>query len=244
MNAYFRDKNQTPSKTVLLIETKEDEKVSSKDLDNISNVINEIYSTESLTDEKWLLESSEKWCQDREMYLSIVKSIAIYDGSEKKILPTAIPDLMRNALSVSFKTNIGTDWFDDASKRFDNYEVPENKIPFGLETLNDVTLGGVTRKTLSLILAGVHVGKTLTLVHLASDYARLGYNVLYISMEMGEMEIMHRIDANMTKTPMHLIKEMGKEKFMGRIGGIKSRGYGKIKAIQFPTSMAHVRAFL
>lgn len=243
MDVYFRKNNQTPKKTILLIETKEDEKVSSKDLDDVSKVINEIYSTEPLSDEKWLLESSEKWCQDREMYLSIVKAISIYDGSESKILPTAIPDMMRNALAVSFKTDIGVDWLADAEKRFDGYEVPENKIPFDLETLNDITLGGVTRKTLNLILAGVHVGKTLTLVHLASGYARLGYNVLYISMEMGANEIMHRIDANMIKTPMHLIRDMGKAKFMKRIDHIKSKGYGKIKAIQYPTSMAHVGHF-
>ena len=177
------------------------------------------------------------------MYLSIVKAISIYDGSEKTILSSSIPDMMKNALAVSFKTDIGTDWIEDASKRFDSYEVLENKIPFDIETLNDVTLGGVSRKTLSLILAGVHVGKTLSLVHLSAGYARLGYNVLYISMEMGANEIMHRIDANMLKTPMHLIREMGKEVFMGRIETIKSKGYGRIKAIQFPTSMAHVGHF-
>lgn len=177
------------------------------------------------------------------MYLSIVKAISIYDGSEKTILSSSIPDMMKNALAVSFKTDIGTDWIEDAGKRFDSYEILENKIPFDVETLNDVTLGGVSRKTLSMILAGVHVGKTLSLVHLSAGYARLGYNVLYISMEMGANEIMHRIDANMLKTPMHLIREMGKEIFIGRIETIKSKGYGRIKAIQFPTSMAHVGHF-
>lgn len=223
----------------MLVEVKEDEHAPQKDLPEIVKTIHNIYALEPLSDEKWLLESSEKWCQNREMYLTIVKAIAIYDGTEKKILPNAIPDLMRDALAVSFKTEIGVDWLDDAENRFDRYEVPENKIPFDLETLNDITLGGVTRKTLSIILAGVHVGKTLTLVHLAAGYARLGYNVLYISMEMDENEIMHRIDANMIKTPMHLIRGMGKAKFMKRIDHIKSKGYGRIKVEQFPTSMGH-----
>lgn len=151
--------------------------------------------------------------------------------------------MMKDSLAVSFKTDIGLDWLDDAERRFDGYCIPENKIPFDLDILNDITLGGTTRKTLSVILAGVHVGKTLTLVHLSAGYARLGYNVLYLSMEMGDNEILHRIDANMIKTPMHLIKEMGKETFMSRMDHIKAKGYGRIKVVQFPTSMAHAGHF-
>lgn len=101
----------------------------------------------------------------------------------------------------------------------------------------------MTRKTLSLILAGVHVGKTLSLVHLSAGYARLGYNVLYISMEMDENAILTRVDANMIQTPMHQIKELGKEAFMSKMDRIKSKGYGKIKVIQFPTASAHVGHF-
>lgn len=243
LNAYFQKNNQVPNQAILAIETKEDDKISHKEIDGVLKTIGNIYQSEMVSDTEWLSQSAEKWCQDREMYLSIVKAIAIYDGTDKTLLPSAIPDMMKNALSVSFNTNIGFDWQDDSEDRYDRYELPQNKIPFDLETLNDITLGGITRKTLSLILAGVHVGKTLSLVHLTAGYARLGYQVLYISMEMDENEILHRIDANMIKTPMHLIREMGKQKFMKRMDHIKSKGYGRIKVIQFPTSAAHVGHF-
>lgn len=240
---YFRKNNNLPEKNILLIETKESEDVSPKDIQNITEVINSIYNSESINDTKWLLETAEKWCQDREMYISIVKAISIYDGSDSTIPTSAIPDLMKNALSISFKTNIGMDWIDDAENRFLLYNQPEDKIPFDLETLNDITHGGITRKTLSVILAGVHVGKTMTLVHLASGYARLGFNVLYISMEMGDKEILQRVDANMLKVSMHKIKELGKEKFIKRIDFLKSKEYGHIKVIQYPTSLGHVGHF-
>ena len=243
LNTYFLKNNQTPNQAILAIETKEDSKVSHKEIDSVLKTITNLYQSEMIGDTEWLLQSAEKWCQDREMYLSIVKAIAIYDGTDKTLLPSSIPDMMKTALSVSFDANIGIDWEDDSEARYDRYEIPQNKIPFDIETLNDITLGGITRKTLSLILAGVHVGKTLSLVHLAAGYARLGYQVLYISMEMDENEILHRIDANMIKTPMHLIREMGKSKFIKRIDLIKSKGYGKIKVIQFPTSAAHVGHF-
>lgn len=243
LNTYFLKNNQTPNQAILAIETKEDSKVSHKEIDSVLKTITNLYQSEMIGDTEWLSQSAEKWCQDREMYLSIVKAIAIYDGTDKTLLPSSIPDMMKTALSVSFDANIGIDWEDDSEARYDRYEIPQNKIPFDIETLNDITLGGITRKTLSLILAGVHVGKTLSLVHLAAGYARLGYQVLYISMEMDENEILHRIDANMIKTPMHLIREMGKSKFIKRIDLIKSKGYGKIKVIQFPTSAAHVGHF-
>lgn len=243
VNDYFNKSNQLPHKNIILIELKENEKINSKNLNQIYETVSEIFSNEPLSDVKWLLDQAEEWCRSKAMYLSIIKAISIYDGSDKVLLPSSIPEMMKDALSVSFNTNIGSDWLDDSENRYDSYQQPLNKIPFDLETLNDITLGGITRKTLSLILAGVHVGKTLSLVHLAAGYARLGYHVLYISMEMDENEILHRIDANMIKTPMHLIREMGKERFMKRIDLIKSKGYGKIKVIQFPTSAAHVGHF-
>lgn len=243
LNTYFQKNNQIPNQAILAIETKEDDKITHKEVDSVLKTIGNIYQSEMVSDNEWLSKSAEKWCQDREMYLSIVKAIAIYDGTDKSLMPSAIPDMMKSALAVSFTTSIGYDWLDDSEDRYDRYEMPLNKIPFDLETLNDITLGGITRKTLSLILAGVHVGKTLSLVHLAAGYARLGYQVLYLSMEMDENEILHRIDANMIKTPMHLIRELGKSKFMKRMDHIKSKGYGKIKVLQFPTSAAHVGHF-
>lgn len=168
LNDYFRKNSRVPHKSILLIETKEDSQLSYKESTEVSNIISKLYSADPQKDLNWLLESAEKWCQDRDMYLSIVKSLSIYDGSDKTMLPSVIPDLMKSSLAVSFKTEIGIDWIIDAEDRYDRYSIPQNKIPFDLEILNDITLGGVTRKTLSMILAGVHVGKTLSLVHLAA----------------------------------------------------------------------------
>jgi replicative DNA helicase len=243
INQYFHKSNSLINRNILLIEVNEAPGLNSEDLKEAKSKINELCSSEAEKDIKWLTDEAEQWCRDRSMYLAITRAICIYDGTDKEMSPHAIPDLVKQALSVSFKTNIGSDWQDDAESRFDRYLNPENKIPFDLDTLNDITFGGVTKKTLSIILAGVHVGKTLSLVHLAAGYARLGYNVLYLSLEMGEDEILHRIDANMLKVSMHSIKELGKEVFIKRIHHLRSKSYGKIKVIQYPTSLAHCGHF-
>lgn len=243
VSEYFRERGVLPNKNILLVEIEEDRGLNESDLAEAREKIYSVCQSEPESDTSWLLKQAETWCQERAMYLSIIKAISIYDGSNKELNPHAIPEMMKEALAVSFKTHIGSDWADDAEERFDHYSTKENKIAFDLETLNDITLGGVTKKTLSLILAGVHVGKTLMLCHLAAGYARLGYNVLYFSMEMGEDEIMQRVDANMLKVPMHKIEELGKQSFMKRVHYLRAKNYGKIKVVQFPTSLAHCGHF-
>lgn len=243
VDRYFKKANRIPDKNIILVEINECEKLNDTEMATAKDTVAVIFSSEPLSDIKWLTDQTEEWCRSKAMYLSIIKAISIYDGTDKTMTPHAIPDMIKDALAISFETKIGSDWVDDADLRYDRYECPENKLAFDLDTLNDITFGGVTKKTLSIILAGIHVGKTMTLVHLSAGYARLGYNVLYLSMEMGEDEIMQRIDANMLKVAMHEIKELGKDKFMNRIHHIKKKGYGKIKVIQFPTSLAHVGHF-
>jgi replicative DNA helicase len=244
IDEYFRTRNILPHKNILLTEVVESDHVNDSNLEQTKEVIAKMYDDEKfIQDNKWVLSQIEKWCSERAMYLAIIKSIAVYDGSDKSLSAHAIPELMKEALSVTFQTHIGSDWSDDAEERFNRYDCPENKIPFDLETLNEITFGGVTRKTLSIILAGVHVGKTMSLIHLASGYARLGYNVLYLTLEMGEDEIMQRVDANMLKVSMHKIKLLGKDAFMNRMNFLRQKSYGRIKVVQYPTSMAHVGHF-
>lgn len=239
IDGYFRKSNRLPDKNIVLIEMAEQSAINDTNISVARSIVDDMFNSRPTSDEKWLLDQTEEWCKSKAMYISIVKAISIYDGTDKTLAPHSIPDMIKDALAISFKTRIGSDWIDDAEMRYDRYECPENKIPFDLDTLNDITFNGVTKKTLSIILGGVHVGKTMSLVHLAAGYARQGFNVLYLSMEMGEDEIMQRVDANMLKVPLHKIKELGKEKFMNRLHHLKKKSYGKIKVIQYPTSLAH-----
>lgn len=239
ISEYFNKTSNLINKNILSIELNESSVLHGENLEKAKEKATSLFSYKPEEDNNWLRNQAEKWCQDRAVYLAIVKAISIYDGTEKKIAPHAIPELLSNALSVSFRTHIGDDWDEDAEARYERYSSPENKISFDLDTLNDITFGGVKRKTLNIILGGVHVGKTFSLVHLAAGYVRLGYNVFYASMEMDEDDIMIRVDANMLKTPIHSIKELGKEVFLKKINRLKSKSYGKLKVLQFPTSVAH-----
>ena len=65
---------------------------------------------ESSVDQQWLLDSTEKWCRDRAIYLALMESIHIADGNDENKNRDSIPTILSDALSVSFDNNIGHDY--------------------------------------------------------------------------------------------------------------------------------------
>ena len=201
-------------------------------------LIDECYGLEPPDNTDWAVDQTEVWCRDRALYLAINQSIAIYQGEDKKFQTSAIPELVRSALSVSFDRSLGMDFFEDTEKRWDYYTKPENKLTFRIDVLNEVTCGGVTRKSLNVLAAGINVGKSMCLTALAADYIKSGYNVLYVSLEMREELVLQRLDANLLDTPINSIKEMGKDRFVSRITALREKSYGRFKVKDWPPSSA------
>lgn len=222
-----------------MLDVKNDMELAERDIASAVDIVNDIYTINVKDlDPKWLVKQAEEFCQSKAIYLAIMKSIAIYDGSEKDLTPHAIPDMVKNAISISFDSHIGKDYYDDAEARYDYYTQPENKVPFDLEILNKITNGGCLKKTLNVIAAGVNCGKTLTMCHLAAAYMKMGHNVLYISMEMSEDEILKRVDANLLRVNINKISELGRDAFLSRVHKIREKTHGKIKVKEFPTGAA------
>ena len=195
------------------------------------------------SDQDWLVDQTEKWCQDRAIYLAIMESISIIDGSHKELSKNALPDLLSKALSVSFDTNIGHDYINDADNRFDYYHLTEEKIPFDIDLLNKITKGGLPKKTLNVFLAGTGVGKSLFMCHHAASCLAISKNVLYITMEMAEEKIAERIDANMMNVAIDQLENLPKNTFDNKIQKIVEKGIGKLIIKEYPTGAAHVGHF-
>jgi archaellum biogenesis ATPase FlaH len=189
----------------------------------------------------WILEQAELYCQDRAIHTGLQDCIAIMQDPKASNL--TIPDIMKEALSVSFDQHIGHDYFADADERWDFYHAPMTRIPFDLDLLNKLTKGGVPRKTLNVILAGTNVGKSLALVHLAAAYLRQSKNVLYITCEMAAEWISERIDANMMDVPIDDVETMPKVDFLRKINHLRSTTTGVLKVKEYPTGTAHVGDF-
>ena len=194
-------------------------------------------------DTEWLLDSTEKWCQERAVYNALLQSIKIADGGDEKLDKGAIPSILQDALAVSFDEYIGHDYVDQALDRYAYYHKDELKIPFDLEKFNLVTKGGLPNKTLNIALAGTGVGKSLFMCHMASACLSQGKNVLYITMEMAEEKIAERIDANLLNVNIKDIGAIPEQLFATRVGEIGRKTQGKLIIKEYPTASAHVGHF-
>ena len=199
--------------------------------------------TDQWVDYEWLLDATEKWCQDRAIYLALMRSIKIADGGDKKISKDAIPGILQEALAVSFDEHIGHDYIEQAEDRYDFYHRKEEKIPFDLEKFNFITKGGLSNKTLNIALAGTGVGKSLFMCHAAAAALTQNYNVLYITCEMAEEKIAERIDANLLNVPVKDIVELPEVIFTSKVNEIARKTRGKLIIKEYPTASAHAGHF-
>ena len=238
----FVDKYQKiPTQTSLEIEVGERKDLNETEHKKIVDIIKALNPIE--VDFEWLVDTTEKFCKDKAIYNAIVDGIRIIDGKDNKRTPDAIPEILTNALSVSFDNSVGHDYIEDAEKRFDYYHRIEERIPFDLEFFNKITKGGLPPKTLNIALAGTGVGKSLFMCHMAANCLSQGKNVLYITLEMAEERIAERIDANLMNISMEDLQDIPKKMFIDKMSKIIKKTAGKLIVKEYPTATAHSAHF-
>lgn len=199
------------------------------------------------TETQWLINQTEKFCQDRAIYNAIMESVSILDSKVEKRSKGEIPKLLSDALGVSFDNNIGHDYMNDIDSRFESYHKVESRIRFDLDYFNKITKGGLPRKTLNIALAGTGVGKSLFMCHCAAANLSEGRNVLYITMEMAEEKIAERIDANLLNIDLNELHTISKEDYVRKFSTLQNKTHGKLIIKEYPTASAsalHFRALL
>ena len=196
-----------------------------------------------VVEQQWLLDTTEKWCRDRAIYLALMESIHIADGNDGKKNRDAIPSILSDALAVSFDNNIGHDYLQNYEERYEFYHRKEDKIEFDLEYFNKITKGGLPNKTLNIALAGTGVGKSLFMCHVASSALLQGRNVLYITLEMAEERIAERIDANLLNVPIQQLVDLPRSTFENKVNSIAKKTQGSLVIKEYPTASAHAGHF-
>ena len=194
---------------------------------------------DSPVENNWLLDTTEKWCRDRAIYLALMESIGIADGQDEKKNRDAIPSILSDALAVSFDNHIGHNYLEDYKERYEAYHKKEDRIPFDLEYFNKITKGGLPNKTLNVALAGTGVGKSLFMCHMASSVLLNGRNVLYITMEMAEEKIAERIDANLLNVPIQDLADLPRTSFENKVTNLAKKTQGQLIIKEYPTASAH-----
>ena len=229
--------NARPSKEALGIEVEARNNLSETDVQNIRTILS---SFEDVTGtDQWMEDSTEKWCKKQAIYNALMESVGIANGDSKQKTEDAIPSILSGALAVSFDSNVGHDYIEDASERFDFYTRKEDKIPFDIELLNKITKGGLTNKSLNIALAGTGVGKSLFMCHVAAASLMQGKNVLYITAEMAEEKIAERIDANLLNVNIQDLTNLSKKMFEDKVAKVAKKVQGSLIIKEYPTAQAH-----
>ena len=234
--------NKLPSAETFKIELDQSDMIGGEQYSVAVDILPQLFSKEKI-DDTWLIDTTEKWCQDRAIYNAVMESISIIDGKHESLTKGALPDLLSKALGVAFDTNVGHDYIENADERFEFYHKEENRIPFDLEYFNKITKGGVPNKSLNICLAGTGVGKSLYMCHLASANLAAGSNVLYITMEMAEERIAERIDANLLNVPIDQLENLSKDMFSTKVADLQRKTNGKLIVKEYPTGSAHAGHF-
>ena len=240
IHTYFQKYTKPPTKEALLINLDNANSINEKVVQDAKSIVGKFESEE--TPQDWLVDETESWCKDRAIYIAVMDSIEVIDKKSQRSTGE-IPELLKDALSVSFDTHIGHDQLEDSDNRFEFYHTEEEKIPFDLEYFNKITKGGLPNKTLNIVLAGTGVGKSLFMCHQAASCLMMNKNVLYITLEMSEERIAERIDANIMNVPMKDIPDLSKKMYDKKVEKLKNKTKGKLIIKEYPTAAAHVGHF-
>ena len=237
-----------PTHEALVINFTEKKDVSEEVVKGAIGLLNELnQAKEEPTETPWLIDQTEKFCQDKAIYNAIMESVGILDSKSHNKSKGEIPQLLSDALGVSFDNTVGHDYINDSDARYEAYHKVESRIRFDLDLFNKITKGGLPIKTLNIALAGTGVGKSLFMCHVASGCLSQGHNVLYITMEMAEEKIAERIDANLLNIDLNELHTLSKEDYEKKFSALKSKTHGKLIIKEYPTASAsvlHFRALL
>ncbi len=248
IKTFIAEYNDTPSIDALVISLTNSTKLTEDELKSSLEIIDEIKEKPTNQNFDWLVAETERFCKESAIENAIRESINIISGKSKKKDRGVIPELLKEALAVTFDPSVGHDFFEDFNERFEKYHKIEERLPFDLDYLNEITNGGVPKKTLNIILGGINVGKSLTLCHFATSFLLKNKNVLYISCEMAEEEVAKRIDANILDISLDTLMFLTKKQYDSLIHNVRQKvTQGKLIIKEYPTgtgTVNHFRALL
>lgn len=243
----FVDKyNALPTKEALFINLSKNTKLSDPEIDKAGELILDLDADKSKSPQEWLIDQTEKWCKNQAIFNAVAESIIIIEdnklGKSKKDVGI-LPELLSKALAVCFDPNVGHDYMEDSDARYDMYHEHLSRISWGIDDLDKITNKGIPAKSLSVLVGGVNVGKTLCLCHLAASFLKQGHNVLYITLEIAEKEVSRRIDANLLDIDMDEILEIPEQSYKKKFARLKAGVTGKLIVKEYPTATASATNF-
>jgi len=177
----------------------------------------------------YVQEEFSTFCKNQQLKKALLNSVDLLNAGDYD----SIRILIDNALKAGQDKNLGHEYDKDIESRFrEDHRVT---VPTPWKDINGLTQGGLGNGDFGLIFGSPGGGKSWTLVALAGEAVKLGYNVIYYTLELGEEYVGKRFDAYFTNTPVDNIYQ-NREKVEETINSLK----GKLIVKEFPPMRASI----
>ena len=237
---YFIKYDKIITRDILLVELTKVKWLTDDMYNEVVSLFEKLSQRNNEVDKEWFIDFAETYCKEMAVYNAVQESIILLE-EDKNI--DQLPHIFEKAVGVTFDTSVGHDYQKDALDRFKKYSEKADKIPTGWKELDKATDGGFERKKIHIIMGGSGVGKSLTMVSMASNMIRNGYNVLYISMELSEEDIGQRFDANLLSVDIDRLGDLSADSFTSKVNMLMGRSHGQLVIKEYPTGGANVNHF-
>lgn len=189
----------------------------------------------------WFLDEIQNFSRQKALFNAVLEGVDLIAKGEGGELERRVKD----AMTISLNRDLGTAYFKDPKTRLEAMLERTNLFTTGWRTLDDKLYGGFTPGALNVFAGGSGAGKSLWLQNLALNWAFLGKNVVYFSLELSEDLVAMRLDAMVAGVSTRDIpKNVDKVALTVRAKGMNA---GEITIKKLPeagTSANTLRAFL
>lgn len=204
LNKYFDEFHTTPTMEALQIEVKKEDNEVLKIA--VIEELKEAYKmADNSIDKEYIEQEFLKFCQNQQMKKAIMTSVDLLNDGDYESIRT----LISKAIVTTQEKNVGHDFALDVEARYR----PDDRrvIPTPWPQINSITQGGYGKGDLVIFFGGPGSGKSWAAISMALEAVKLGGNVVYYSLELGEGYVGQRFDANLLnipvdQLPMHRIK--------------------------------------
>ena len=178
---------------------------------------------------EWLLDEFEKFARHKALERAILESADLLEKGDYGPVEAKI----KAAVQISLSKDMGTDYFFDPRSRLLKLKDNNGQVSTGWRNIDQKLYGGFNRGELNIFAGGSGAGKSLFLQNLAVNFASVGLNVLYVSLELSEELTSMRIDSMMTGiTTREIFKQIDDVEIKVKIAGKK---YGAIQVKYMPS---------
>ena len=200
-----------------------------------------IMEAEAAIHDKWFLREFEKFCKHKGLRDAILASPERLDeGKYGEVLAE-----IKAAVEISLVKDLGLDYYADPKSRLEALKKNKGQHSTGWKHIDEKLYGGLNRGEITIFVGQSGAGKSLFLQNLAVNWATVGLNVVYFSLELSQELCSLRIDAMHTGyETREVIRNIEDVHMKLRSSQQKSQGSLRIKQMPNGCTTNDIRAFI